>query len=180
MGAKGPGGILALAAAVKCSRAASAAARDLAAQVMIEAAEDLADDPREFETTVACFHRQMDVLIDATNASHAMPTRMARRVHLARAMERGGVVLVDVAHLAKLVEARIQRIERACNMAATVPCAADMEACGGEHHAPFEGVATEALDRLADFIETGQGSPFIGDFIGDVGRNPLSNSNVND
>lgn len=172
IGAKGPGGLLQIAAAAKCAPASSADAKALAALVMREAAEDLGEAPSEYETADMIFRRQMDALLDAANGSHGFAMRSARRVHLARAMEKAGVVLVDVAQLAKLVVAKIERIERAA-----LPCtAAECEAAGGEHHNGRLWVDSDNGQLYAGEY----GTQPIGDFIGDVGRDPMPDSRLND
>lgn len=174
LGANTCSGLLAIAAAAKCAVGSSAAAKELATRVLAEAGEDLRDVPGEAENTAKLFNRMMDTVLDAANASHGFATRVQRRAHMARALELGGFVMVDVAALATLVAAKIERLERACytadpgaraNLANLPACAAETEAAGGEHHLDFMEGSGEGYG--ASFLSEPDGGPDpLGGFLG--------------
>lgn len=98
-------GIHAVAAAVICSK--SATEREIALAGEILKRDPKRSMPRELESPLDTFNRQMDTAIDSCNRSSGESTRAARRARLASALEREGLVLIDQTTLAELLERRL-------------------------------------------------------------------------
>lgn len=99
-------GIHCVATAVMCSAAAFKDELELARRILQRCPKRLA--PREAEDPVATWNRHMDAAILSCNDSENEPTRAARRARLAADLDRAGLVLIDRAMLASLVDAEIQ------------------------------------------------------------------------
>jgi hypothetical protein len=95
-------GIHAVAAAVACSKSATAAEIALAGEILKRAPKR--ELPREIESPIEVFNRQMDTAIESCNRSSGEPTRAARRARLASDLEREGLVLIEQSTLAELLD----------------------------------------------------------------------------
>lgn len=74
------------------------------AQAVLGALEAVkAELPAEDAGTAQVFNRQLDAVLDAANASHGARDRLTRRVHMAGAIARAGLVLIEAGELAALV-----------------------------------------------------------------------------
>lgn len=102
-GAAAAVGIRTIACAVLARLAAPAAERALAEAVL---AMPWRDQAREAESAPATWNRHMDAVIDAANASHGARQRVTRRVEMAMALDRAGLVLVERSTLAEMILAR--------------------------------------------------------------------------
>ncbi len=151
-------GFLALASAIKSSPSSSARMRVLADHLILE--HRTADDvPSEHETTAMTFARQMDGVIDAANRSHGFETRAARRVDMARRLGFFGLVVVDAAILAGLIECKMELVEAAALRRAIgraeaelAPIAAEQAAAGGcsTYEIPTDPAELRMLEALVD------------------------------
>lgn len=186
-----------VASAVLSSPGATEAERELAQRVLgsTEAAIEVKalGGPIEAAAVADTFNRQMDAVLEATNRSRQLE-RPGRRAHLASALERAGLVLVDRDELARLfavqleldlARARIEELEQErtdCVIEAAVGCGLT----------PIEAVKelkdrlSESLSFLEDFPdddEAGVGPDFDLPYPDDVHPEtvpPVGNPNLND
>lgn len=159
------------------------------------------DNPRELEFAATTFNRHMDAAIDACNRSHKADTRVTRRAHLARDLDRAGLVLLDRDMVAGLI-AKIRELK---DELAARPLLEQAEDLGAELLTDEE--QDELVDRIngtpnlhplparitfnnggsIEFVDDGNGGTFAGlEFIDGVhgpiggGMGDYSNPNVND
>jgi hypothetical protein len=98
-------GIHAVAAAVICSKSATDQEIALAGEILKRAPRRAM--PRELESPIDTFNRQMDTAIESCNSSAGEPTRAARRARLASDLEREGLVLIEQQTLAELLDRKL-------------------------------------------------------------------------
>jgi len=70
-------------------------------------------EPREVESIASSFNRHMDAVLDAANASHAADSRVTRRAHMAKAIDRAGLLLVERGYVAAMFDALNRTREQA-------------------------------------------------------------------
>lgn len=179
-----------VASAVLSSKGATEEERELAQRVL-GATEAAIEDkslggPIETAAIADTFNRQMDAVLEATNHSRRLE-RPDRRAHLASALERARLVLVDRNDLALLfavqleldrAQSRIEELEQErtdCVIEAAVGCGLT----------PIEAVKelkdrlSESLSFLENFPDSVSDLPYPDDVHPETVP-PIGNPNVND
>ncbi len=111
-------GVLQLAGAVLIAPAAGDDAKALARAVLEQAVVEPKKAPAEAETVARAFNREMDIVIDAANLSAGRSTRHERRVMMAEALDRGGMILLDKRIVAQMfaegceLQLAVERLEQ--------------------------------------------------------------------
>jgi hypothetical protein len=192
-------GVHILATAILCANGASDDELELARRLLEQ--DPKREPPREAESIAGAFNRHMDAAIDAVDRNAGLPLRAARRAALAAALDRAGLSIVDkdivAALLVRIGELRKERTDAliaagVCGMGLVeavdrlqgqireltnwpdAPMPAELGGDYGElTDGPYGG-------PIGGSMADGDGGSFAGlEFIGDVGRDPLT-PNVND